>query len=78
MKTVFLVFDILLEKIGQRFQVSPRYNLKKNPTFNMDSFSWQNSFDILFFGLRGMLVVFESTAKFRFSTSYDLKTAKLA
>ena len=35
---------------------------------NLDSFSWQNSFDTFRF----------ASSKFRFSTSYDLKTTKLS
>jgi len=45
--------------------------------FNRINFSWQNSFDVLFFGLSGMLLRLNHVpTKSHFSTTYDL-TAKL-
>ena len=44
--------------------------------FTMESFSWKSSFDIFFFFIRND-VAFESSTEFQFSTSYDLKIAKL-
>ena len=49
---------------------------KNSPNVKMDNFSRQNSLDFAFCFIRNV-ESFETTTKFGFSTSYDLKTAKL-
>lgn len=58
----FSSFDAIYSKNSQRFKV--------------DSFSCQNSVQVVFLGYENV-VGFELSTKFRFSTSSDLQTAKL-